>query len=115
MGSKWGWHPEDRPTSYEEDRARGNVYTDHGTDGHTGYLCGICALESDNVCVIYPAHAPDLWQQKQIDWQEDCDGIMSAFDDAVATHFPIHAPQNCQTCPVKPLLPKKPLPPTERL
>jgi len=85
----------------------------HNVNGHTGFRCIECARESP-VMVSIVDDGGDYWQNVQIQWQEECDKVMSAFDEAVAIHFPVHQPQNCQTCPVKPILPEKPNPPVER-
>lgn len=103
----------ERKTMYEVEREQFKEWIVHGQPGHTGYKCGQCARESLNM-VEYTPNSREYWQNLQINWQESIDGIMSDFDASVAAHFPVHQPQNCQTCPVKPVLPEKPNPPTER-
>jgi len=109
-----GRSDEEKPTPYEIDLDKGNNPTAHGTPGHTGFRCKQCALSSAVVVESYPMHTPDLWQKKQLAWQEACDVIFREFDDAVASHFPDHLPAGCTNCPVPPELPVKPLPPYER-
>jgi len=85
----------------------------HGVFGHIGYRCRQCAylsLETNSIA----GDSGEYWQNKQIDWQEDCDTIMAEFDQAVMDHFPVHLPVNCQTCPIRGELPAKPMPPIER-
>lgn len=113
--SNRGWHPDDKRTSHEIDREKGNNQVQHGVEGHTGWKCGQCAHESETPSVIYPRDADDIWQDKQLFWQEQCDVIFRDFDTAVAEHFPDHLPQNCTTCPVKPTMPPKPVRPYERV
>lgn len=86
---------------------------EHGTEGHLGDHCGACARLAP-VVVELGETGGDHWQTMQIQWQEACDTIFRQFDDAVADHFPDHLPQNCTTCPEKPILPVKPIQPTER-
>ncbi len=86
---------------------------DHGEPGHKGVYCGKCAQLS-SVQVQAAPTGGDHWQNLQIKWQEDCDVVFRTFDDAVADHFPDHAPVNCDTCPVPPELPGKPIRPEER-
>lgn len=86
----------------------------HGEEGHNGFRCGICARESPGMLAITD-HGIDYWQDKQLEWQEECDMVMSQFDSDVADHFPVHRPGDptCD-CPLKPTLPMKPNPPFER-
>lgn len=100
-----------RKSVWEQDYDRRGP--EHGVDGHIGWRCGICALMNPNAVVISP-NSGDFWQNKQIHWQEACDIVFRAYDDAVADHFPVHMPQNCGFCPTKPHLPPKPVPPVER-
>jgi len=96
---------------------------DHGVPGHLGYRCVQCARVAETRVEI-TQDSTGYWQGKQISWQEDCDEIMTQFDEDVAIHFPIHIPavatgsnvgeSRCTTCPVKPILPVKPNPPIER-
>jgi len=109
-----GRSDDEKLTPHEIDLDKGNNPTAHGTEGHTGFRCGQCARAANTVVEAYPIHAPDLWQKKQIDWQEECDEVFRAFDDAVAAHFPNHLPMGCVNCPVAPDLPIKPEPPYER-
>lgn len=86
----------------------------HGEEGHIGYRCAQCAYLS-GAMVSMNEHGIDHWQDKQIAWQEECDKRMSAFDVAVAEHFPVHRERDplCE-CPQRPNLPEKPAPPFER-
>lgn len=86
---------------------------EHGVTGHTGYRCGACALLAPTQ-VGATTHSVDYYQTKQIEWQEECDEIMGAFDLAVAEHFPKHKAVKCRTCPKPSALPEKPIPPVER-
>lgn len=90
-----------------------NSDVEHGMEGHKGFRCLECARISPNMIGIV-SDGGDYWQNKQIAWQEECDVVFRAFDDAVAAHFPNHLPQNCQSCPVPPALPERPNPPAER-
>ncbi len=74
--------------------------TAHGTDGHAGYRCYQCAMES-GVTVQLADSGGEYWQNKQLDWQEKCDTLQNKFDLDVATHWPNHQPMNCTTCPVR--------------
>ncbi len=85
----------------------------HGVEGHTGYRCGSCALTKPGAVQVQ-SDSSDHWQTKQIEWQEECDKIFREFDVAVAAHWPVHLPVNCQDCPVTAPLPPKPTPPQER-
>jgi len=95
----------------------------HGEEGHRGFRCGRCAALAV-VPVLIESTSGDHWQTKQIAWQEECDVVFRAFDDAVAEHLPIHIPAvasgpnagepRCETCPTKPDLPIKPIKPYER-
>ncbi len=85
----------------------------HNVNGHTGWRCVECARDSPEMVGITP-NGGDYWQNKQIDWQEDCDVLMAGFQVAVADHFPYHRPFGCVTCPKAPELPAKPNPPIER-
>jgi len=89
---------------------------EHGAPDHDKYTyrCYQCALESLSTSMIYPDNT-DYWQDKQLKWQEECDGIMADFDRRVAIHFPQHQPVNCQSCPMTGILPPKPEPPWERI
>lgn len=85
----------------------------HGAEGHTGYRCGSCAAES-GVAILAAPDTGNYWQNLQIAWQEQCDILFNQFDDAVATHFPLHTGPGCKTCPTKPEMPPKPIKPNER-
>jgi len=85
----------------------------HNVNGHTGFRCLECARTSNNMISIVQ-DGGDYWQNKQISWQEECDTVMSMFDERVAEHFPEHLAKNCEICPSKPILPTKPNPPVER-
>lgn len=86
----------------------------HGTEGHVGYKCGACGRNSENPIVIND-HSIDRFQNILLDWQEECDGLMSEFDKKVAAHFPVHREKDplCD-CPQVPRLPDKPKPQYER-
>lgn len=114
LKAKPRWHKDDRKTAYEIDRAAGNSHIQHGTEGHTGFRCKECADLSGVTHSIYDFPNDDLWQQKQIDWQEQCDAMFRAFDDSVAAHFPTHTGPQCQSCPQTPPMPAKPVRPYER-
>ncbi len=86
---------------------------EHGGPDHLGVYCGYCALLS-GVQVQAAPTGGDHWQNLQLRWQEECDIVFRAFDDAVADHFPDHEPVNCDTCPSPPNLPEKPVRPIER-
>jgi len=83
-------HNDDRPTSYEIDRKMGNRVTEHGEEGHTGWRCIKCAMESEVMVSAFPAHSDDHWQDVQLGWQEECDKLHSAKID----HLPVHQPNN---------------------
>lgn len=85
----------------------------HGEIGHIGYRCGQCAQESAHSVGI-TENSVDYWQTKQLEWQEECDGIMAKFQQDVQDHFPDHLPVNCQGCPTQDTLPPKPMPAIER-
>lgn len=104
----------DRPPPEVVDWEKKHDQADHGAPGHIGFRCGQCAQDSTDHSVAITDHHIDYWQTKQIDWQEACDVVMRAFDQAVEDHFPEHQPQGCQTCPVMGDLPEKPSPPYER-
>ncbi len=103
---------DERPHSYDYEN-RMQSEPEHGHEDHTGYRCSACASESQVQVLIHP-NTGDYWQSKQISWQEACDVIFRAFDDATAEHFPVHLPVNCKDCPEKPILPIKPVMPSER-
>ncbi len=103
----------ERPTAYEQELKINRPGTPHGADGHTGFRCGECALESPEVVKAVPSSA-DYWQDKQIAWQEQIDILMREFDVDMSDHLPNHLPVNCTTCPRPKALPTKPLPPQER-
>lgn len=98
-----------------QDRPDDGIWSDeaHGLPDHKGFRCGQCAINTGRSVAVAPP-GPDYWQSKQIHWQEECDVSFKAFDDSVAEHFPKHDPYNCETCPVKPIMPPKPLAPVER-
>lgn len=102
------------PTEIDDYQKKSAQGAEHGTLGHNGFRCGQCAGLSSDSKITANDHGVDYFQNKQIGWQEECDVIMSQFQTDVADHFPDHLPQNCQTCPVKPDLPPKPMPPIER-
>jgi len=104
---------DDRYSAYELDTQL-REKAPHGVEGHLGWRCKECAMLAAVVVFAEPL-GPDHWQNKQIAWQEECDVVMVAFDASVAAHFPVHLPQNCNTCPVKPILPPKPVAPVERV
>lgn len=83
-------YDDDRPSSYEIDRAMGNRSTTHGEEGHTGWKCIKCAMEADTVVSAFPPHDDDHWQDVQLHWQEDCDKLHSA----KITHLPDHVPND---------------------
>jgi len=103
---------EDRPNLGDTPDFR-DPDTPHDTGDHIGVYCGECGMQSATVVLAGPTSA-DHWQDKQLSWQEDCDTVFRAFDDAVAAHFPDHLPVNCQDCPAPPALPEKPIRPVER-
>lgn len=107
-----GIHPDERPTTAQQDWEDGRQVI-HGEDGHTGFRCYECAQVSGVRVMIHPTSG-DWWQTKQIEWQEQCDLIHTAFQEAVAAHFPDHQPFNCDSCPEKPVMPPKPIMPVER-
>lgn len=107
-----GIAPSERQSPHHYEDAAANEPA-HGDPGHGGYRCGECAQRSTNQVRIHP-NSGDYWQTKQIEWQEACDVIFRQFDDAVAAHFPSHLPQNCPDCPAKPILPEKPIVPSDR-
>lgn len=106
-------YEKERPSAAIVDYEKKRDHYAHGVEGHTGFRCGLCAGDS-KVSVQISEHGVDHWQNKQIQWQEECDKIMVAFDVAVSNHFPNHLPANCQECPVSPELPEKPTQPFER-
>lgn len=117
MTDEWhgrGIHPDERLTPFEIELAKNKPNRGHDLDGHTGYRCRQCAEESPGT-VLIESSSGDYWQTKQINWQEACDVVFRAFDDAVAAHFPDHEPVNCMTCPAKPVLPPKPQVPIDRV
>lgn len=105
-----GIAPDERMTSYE---LSWPVDHDHGHPDHKGQRCAACAAESKNPVLIHP-NSGDYWQTRQINWQEECDLVFRSFDDSVAEHFPLHTGPQCNSCPVKPVLPPKPVPIYER-
>lgn len=97
---------------------------EHGEEGHTGFRCVQCAMESGYydvndvwvpTTVLIESSSGDAWQTKQIVWQEACDVVFRKFDDDTADHFPVHEPRGCTTCPEKPDLPPKPVKPIDRV
>lgn len=86
---------------------------DHGINGHTGHRCLECARMS-GVMVAVESDSGDYWQNKQLDWQEECDRLIVGFNEKVALHFPKHSPMNCTMCPKAPPMPERPNPPVER-
>lgn len=96
----------------------------HGDENHVGHRCSQCAAESGyydendiyiQTGVMIESSSGDHWQTKQLQWQEACDMIFRAVDEATLAHFPEHEPQNCKTCPVPPVMPPKPLRPIDRV
>lgn len=81
---------EDRQTSYEIDRSKGNRKTVHGEPGHTGWKCAECGMEAGTVVSAFPPHDDDHWQDVQLKWQEECDVLHSA----KINHLPSHQPNN---------------------
>ncbi len=118
---------EDRKEPYEIEMELNGAWYEHGTEKHTGYRCGICALATGRAVQVFP-DLGSYWLEKQVAWQEECDVLMVGFDVQVAKHFPDHLPptpiidklgqttwaHNCETCPKAPDMPAKPLPPFER-
>lgn len=86
----------------------------HGEEGHKGYKCGQCARLGANPISITD-HSIDRFQNILLDWQEECDGLMTEFDKKVAAHFSVHREKDplCD-CPQVPRLPDKPQPTYER-
>lgn len=87
--------------------------SEHGTEGHVGYMCGQCARDGPNP-IFASEDTIDLWQDRELVWQEECDMLQNAFDDAVSEHFPVHKPVGCLTCPKTPTMPVKPVRRAER-
>lgn len=115
---------DERPTMAQIEAKQNNPGEPHGSEDHTGFRCPQCAAESGYIdadsgqwqhgAALIESSSGDHWQSKQIQWQEHCDRVFRAFDDAVAEHFPEHQPVNCKTCPEKPILPDKPHRPIDR-
>jgi len=107
-----GVHPEERPTAYQLSDLDNDGA--HGSDGvHSGYRCYQCAQQSGS-SILLASDSGEYWQNKQLDWQEECDVIQSNFDLEVANHFPLHLAIDCKSCPKTGVMPKKPEPPAER-
>ncbi len=107
-----GLDPRERPNVYQQDHS--NFDPEHGAEGHIGVRCSICAGLSPNA-VLIESSSGDYWQTKQLNWQEDCDEVHTAFQEATAAHFPEHKPFGCDTCPTKPIMPIKPQRPIDRV
>lgn len=94
--------------------------TPHGIEGHTGWRCRQCAMESQTVSLI-ASDTGEYWQNMQLAWQEECDRLQNEYDDANAKHLlEDHVPkilrgkdETCN-CPVPAQMPIKPNPPAER-
>ncbi len=88
-------YDEDRPSSYEIDRSKGNRKTVHGEPGHTGWKCAQCGMEAKVVVSAFPPHDDDHWQDQQLKWQEECDVLHSR----KINHLPDHTPNDhSSTC-----------------
>ncbi len=108
-------HTTEYPDPAEDEWKKKSENAPHGVEGHIGYRCGQCASASPTG-VRVTDHGIDYWQNKQLQWQEECDSQMHGYNMAKSLHEegPTHLPINCVGCPQPTPLPSKPVPPFER-